>query len=435
MGDLKTTLLRYVGSPAFRQHLWWLLFLEAAAALLVFSPWIAGDSQHYLKLADSLGHGWYGTVTDAGPEPDVTRPPGYPLLIAFTTHVLRLPISILIGFQAIAYTASIALFAWFLRNRGEDDRVFLVLAVIYPFGLIYSVAIMAEAWALLGLGVIAIFFANGDSPKRYAIIGIICGLLSLLRSDLLLLPILLMILAITAKPKLFARATILPAAAFITLLPYTLWNGVTHGLWLPAPAASAVGTSLYLATWQRELPLEDLEALYGQRVTARVAATNLDEEISRTNTSVGAPELLAPFNPIGFPTSELQRSIPKAYGDLAVERIKANPWPYVSHVVRNTWDLWNTSNYPKYVPSAVAAILTLISYSVFVLGVGGALIALYQPRDWPLPRAFVFIAAYPAAIHWLLHTEARYTAPSRSLLIMFAACFVIHVFRSTTNRN
>jgi hypothetical protein len=118
----------------------------------------------------------------------------------------------------------------------------------------------------------------------------------------------------------------------------------------------------------------------------------------------------------------------------AIQRISADPMNYAGHIVHNLWALWVTKRYSG-LPTSVSAGLMISSFVVFLLGFAGMGVSLVRPRTAPLPWLLVPVALYPFAIHLWLHTEARYTAATRPLLMMFAAGFVIWLARPASREH
>jgi len=128
---------------------WVLIVIQCAAAIWLFRPWAIGDSFHYLALAQGLSHGSYGTVTQAGFEPDVLRPPGYPLILALLLYVLHLPHVAVVMLQLVAYCGAIYSLQHYLRRAGGNPVPFIVVAAAYPFAMLYSTYLLTEAWVIV----------------------------------------------------------------------------------------------------------------------------------------------------------------------------------------------------------------------------------------------------------------------------------------------
>lgn len=400
--------------------LWGALFAQAFVAIAISSPWLTGDSQQYLNLASSLTQGRYGEVLANGFEPDVMRPPGYPIILASLSWV---PHAVIVSIQAGLCLTSFYLIQRHLERSEVNPNLFLAVCVIYPFPMMYSVQLMAEAWTILALTVVALLLDRPLSKRSLITVGVICGLAALLRSDLLLIP---MFIAAFVFINRRAWIALLPViAAGLVVLPYAVWNYATFGKFSPVPLASAMGTSLYYATWMRKVPQEDLEALWQEKTTPVAIRSGLIGEVSELNRSIGARQLTAPWSPGMYTTGAMRVRSAQVFGAKAIERIKADPAHYARYVTSNLWYLWNTSRYP---PVPGVALLKLVSAVVFLAGIGG--IALAILGRLPVGWGPAVIVAYPLAVHVFLHTEARYTASVRPLLMMYAALFLGWVFQS-----
>lgn len=414
---------------------WCLIAIECILATWLFKPWAIGDSFHYLELARNLRQGHYGTVTQAGFEADPTRPPGYPIILWFLQYVVQLPPVGVVAIQLLAYTGSIYLIQRYLQKIGINPTVFVVLVAGYPFPLLYSTFLLTESWVILATVVAALLMTRRTSAG-YALAGASAALAGLIRADLILLPLLffVVILLDAAKPVgLGARLgkAILPVvAASLVVLPYAVWNYQHFGRFTPLPRAGAVGTSLLLTTFQRNLTPEDIAALEERKYTAHARQLGVPQTFQQIDREVGAPPDIGGFDPYNFPTAQLRIAAPQAYLRIALQRISANPGFYANHVVHNLWELWVTKKYAPKLASApkigglVIFCLALVNWSVFILGMTGMVVAVAQPKDWLVPWILVPITWYPAGIHIWLHTEARYTAATRPLLVMFAAAFL-----------
>jgi hypothetical protein len=432
-------LRRFLSSKAFGVLLWVALLVQGVAALIAMHPWIAGDSSVYLRLAGSLSHGHYGSDSPFGYVPDPLRPPGYPLLLWLTLYVLRLPIAAVVGLQVAVYLTTIVLIDRFLRNRGINPILFRGLAVIYPFAALYTPFIMAEAWAMILLTAVGLVLARPHLTRRtLAVAGALTGAAALLRTDLLLVPVLISGMALydRARSKKPLAVSILDSAiplvlAALIMLPYALWNLSNFGKFTPAPVAAAVGNSLYTATWQGVLSLDDLNALNQGRATAKSISSGLISEIRKLNHSIGAPPMVAPFNPAAYPTVETQIRSNLVFGQAAVERIKRDPMEYGRHVIGNLWWLWNTSRYPAGIPPWLQGFLIGISGLIYVFGIAGVVLVFFRDDNLPYGVRPALIMLYVFVVHLPLHTEARYTAAARPLLLMFASVALASLFVRT----
>ncbi|HEX8840549.1 MAG TPA: hypothetical protein VF750_08795, partial [Sphingomicrobium sp.] len=151
-------------------------------------------------------------------------------------------------------------------------------------------------------------------------------------------------------------------------------------------------------------------------------------EMEKLNTSIGASALTVPFNPAAYDGQRAQTASSRLFGEAALRHIEAAPGLYARHVAANLWLLWNTSIYPAAVPPVGRFVLRGVSALILVAGLMGLAIAMTSERRRALLPAAALLLYLPA-IHIWLHTEARYTAAARPLLLMFVAIFAGFVAR------
>lgn len=411
---------------------WAALALQAVACFIVTAPWAGGDTPVYLALAEAIDNGQYGWVTAGVPQPDPLRPPGYPVLLWVFLHALQLPTAAVVALQLLAYLFSVFIVQKHLVRRGVPPVPFLALSLAYIFPAIYSAYLLTEALTMLVVTAGALLLDGSRIGFRHAAaIGALFGGAALLRSDMVLLP--LVAVAVLVLRGVAVRrfdffivrlSSAVVAAAVLVLSPYMLWNYQNFGTASPVPVASAVGNSLYHATWQGKLPLADLDALYSGSVTERQKTSGLLDEVVKANAEIGAPPLTAPWNPAVYPTTETQIRSTEVFRRLAIERIREDPVSYLEHVAGSVWRLWNTSEYPSSTPAIVRLALAVISGVVMVLGLAGIALSLVRPAGWPLGFGQALVPLYVVGVHVWLHAEARYTASVRVLLVMNASVLV-----------
>ena len=420
-----------IESRVARIALWALLVGQCAAVAWQLHPWMAGDSPSYLELAGNLARGFYGEVLEGRIQPDVLRPPAYPLLLWFLLHVMKLSGGAVIAVQLGAYLLAIYLVERFLRGRNLPGNIFLAVAAVYPFGVVYSAGYMTEPWVMLGYTAAALIVARERVGVGGAVLcGILIGLLGLLRTDMLLMILLAAaILAFRAwrgrsgRLRDLAPPAALLVAAALVLTPYAWWNYSNFGKFSPAPLAAAAGNSLYSAYWQEHLPNKTLNDFYSGRITEPLVRSGYLDEIRRWNATFGAPPLTSPANPINYPDNATRVRTNVVFGKVAVAHFKAEPMTYARHVAKNFWFLWNMSEYPG-IPRLAKAGLQLASGLVYLLGILGAGLVLLGRLPLTLPRSLVIFLLYPFVMHVPFHLEARYTAAARPLLMLFAALAV-----------
>ena len=354
--------------------LWALLVAEAAFVVWLRQPWLIPDSQDYLAMAA-------GNLSLAG-----LRAPGYPLFLAALVHV---PPTLIIVIQMALYLASVWLFSRYVFEKGRT--IFLMIAAIYVFPLFYVAAIASEANAIFLFASATVLAMN----RRWVLSGIALGCAVLTRPDLLP-AVLALPLAAWAYDK--GKAGLLTlAGSFLILAPYMVWNTATFGRPSPIPVNSTIGLSLYLASWESRVGYDELQSVHAKAQPTRLAIeSGLTAELVKIRDAGGTD---------------------KEFRDAAFRRMAADPLDTALHSIKAVWRLFNTQRYP--VPPSIALGLGMISTIVWLLGMIG--MALYARGKLIIPAALFWAVLVG---HLPLHTEARYTALLRLILMVFAALSV-----------
>jgi hypothetical protein len=361
------------------------------------------------------------------------------VILWFLMNVLKLHRGAVIALQLGAYLLSLHFIERFLARLALPSNIFLLVAAIYPFGAVYSAGYMTEPWVMLFYTAFALLISRKHTSPGVAVLaGLLGGLLGLLRTDLLLVPLvgagfLAWRAARMPQPgrlREFMKAALMLAAAGLLLAPYAMWNRANFGKLSPAPMAAAAGNSLYSAYWQEHLSNETLTAFYSGRITAPLIRSGYVDEISRLNASFGAPPLTSPANPVNYPDNRTRIRTNLVFGTAAVEHFRQEPATYARHIVKNLWFLWNTSEFPGVNP-LVKLTLLVAAAMVCIFGLAGGVLTVLARLTIPLPRSLAVFLFYPFAVHVPLHLEARYTAAARPLLMMFAAVMLMSLLKQT----
>jgi hypothetical protein len=114
--------------------------------------------------------------------------------------------------------------------------------------------------------------------------------------------------------------------------------------------------------------------------------------------------------------------------EAALRRMAQRPAGIIWHTVKAPWRLFNSGSYPGPVPIKVG--MHVVSNLVWLLGIMGAV--------WTIRRRWVSVVPLIVCLavllpHLPLHTEARYTAPLRLFLVMYAGVAVEAAWRSYVN--
>ena len=355
--------------------LWVVLFVEAALVMWLQSPWLFPDSAAYIRLA----HGDASAFE--------VRMPGYALFLALLRNH-----AVAVAVQMLLYLASLALVASLFRR--QDRFVFLGLAIFYVFPFFYSAAILSEGLAIFCVALTMWLIVR---RKSWLAVGAMAGACVLVRGDLV--PIIPAVLLVALWRRAWVGAASCAAAAFIVLLPCLIWNATHYGRFTPLPVRPAVGQSLYIASWESTMSLKDLKIVSGAPPTAAAKASGLADEVAAIRARGGTTEV---------------------YRDAALKRLAAHPADTALHSIKAIWRLFNTADYPA--PRPVAFCLSLVSAIVWLLGFCGIVWVMLK-RTAPRSPAVIFLLVLAA--HLPLHTEARYTAVLRLILLFYAARLIV----------
>jgi 4-amino-4-deoxy-L-arabinose transferase-like glycosyltransferase len=226
-----------------RRPLAWLAFLVALGLGLRLLPvlcygdadalYLASDSDSwgYHRLASNLlaGHG-YSWDTRPPYEPNLYRPPGFPLILLALYRLTGPWFVAAIGLQALVGSAVIVLIFLLARRLGFSARMALLAAGVQaldPVAIHYCNALMTEAYTsvllLLTLGCVARYRKSAHPAWLLAAGGVLSAGI-LVHPILLFLPLLLLavpvLTPVTRTPRQFAAAL---AAVVLALAPASAW--------------------------------------------------------------------------------------------------------------------------------------------------------------------------------------------------------------------
>lgn len=349
-------------------------------------PWLVTDSADYVKMAS-------GDFSQG-----VLRVPAYPLFLA---ALGALPAGGIIAIQLALYLVSVCLFDRFVFK----SDAFLPVAAVYIFPLFYVAVVASEALAIL---FIAVALASVRKPPFS---GLAVGLAVLTRPDHLPAAVALPAIVWALDRKTLQRPVLIIAGTCAALLPYMAWNKANFGSFSPLPVSSVAGLSLYIATWEGHVGYDELQVIIAH---AKPTQKAIDSGLVAEHSAILA-----------------KGGTDKQFRDAALKRMRVEPELAVWHSVKGIWRLFNTQRYPA--PPIIALGLSIVSSAVWLLGMIGMLLF---ARGRLLIPAAVFWAVLIA--HLPLHTEARYTASLRLILVGFAALVISGLLsaiaRSTTRR-
>jgi hypothetical protein len=409
--------------------------------MVMAKPWLTPDSLKYLALADAFTNGAFGVVENGLFQPEIVRPPAYPAFLFIVLHLLNQNVAVVVIIQLALYLISVFLFERLLIRHGITALPLLLLALIYPAISAYAAQIMTEGISIFLVAVIVFLLATPRSitaPRLFAS-GVLAGVAILCRPDLLLLPLFLgAAIAISEYGKRgsgrAAVKTLVPmlAGCSLFLVPYAVRNYIMFGAPSPLPPAGAIGNSLYTATWESTLTVKDFNSLYTGPVSKAVEDSGFMSEVIRINKSVGAPPMTPPINPESY-SQEVRVMAGRAYAREAFERMLRNPGGYIGHSIGKWWRLFNTAEYPDGLPAVLKSLLRISSALVWLLGFAGTILLFLKGADFGLKIPSVVLFYFPM-VHMWLHTEARYTASARLLLLFNASILLFAAYRKFGKR-
>lgn len=399
--------LRTILRARLSSILWVALLVEGLLVAAIQHPWIVDDSRAYLDLARNLSGPGFGNERGADFVLNGIRPPGYPWLLNILHVRIGLPLWTIIAVQLGLYLTTIWLFAFKVIEADRHRVAFLLLAIVYFYPFFYVTMILSEAWATLIVALIVVVLLRArERIGPWLLAGVLIGLGGLVRTDILPIGLALVAVAfVRLKPaKAAVRSLIAGCAAILIVLPYMLWNQANFGQFTPKPPTATVGLSLWLASWESRLSHEDLVTIEGGPPTRTAIETGYLQEYRDTTARAGGGD--------GALSDEFKK--------VALARMKADPLDAVLHIANGTWRLFMTREYP--LPWPFTLPLHILSLGVIGLAVWGAA----TRRLSFVPAAILLAVLIP---HLPLHSEARYTAPLRPILLFYASFILATLFQ------
>jgi len=153
------------------------------------------DSSEYVQIAENLAnHGAFSQSNEAPFEPDTWRTPGYPVFLAGLIKVAGAsPVALVVAQQVLAIVNVLLAFA-VSRIYMSPWRAALVALVVLvePFHLYYSLWLLATTLFVTVLLLTWYAFERASEDRggwRSALVGVLCGLLVLVRPVAMLVPL------------------------------------------------------------------------------------------------------------------------------------------------------------------------------------------------------------------------------------------------------
>jgi 4-amino-4-deoxy-L-arabinose transferase-like glycosyltransferase len=431
------------------------LVLAVAGALhgLLYAPFVdikaPTDSWTYTAAAEAILDGSYSTPLRAASyyvhplgffditglqfdrsaweerEPQVFRPPGYPLYLALVgggdpgaSRTLAL-----VG-QGLLFGVGVLLLALTVRRLAGPGLALLAggLYALDPWSKHYVSLLLTETLAATVALAAAYAFTRAwqeRSAAWWAAAGALVGALTLVRA-VFVVAVPLLVLAGLLRGRLRAGAACAAAAAAF-LLPWLAWTN--HVLGKPVLASYGEGFNLLVAAHGEghgrsfQTVITDPGFLADLRAGHRFAPT-----VER----IRADPTAHPRYVERVDSDQRGRA-----RDLFADRLADEPLQVAWETLYRAWFLW-TAHLDWYQPEGAALLLLeLLDWLVLVLATVGAAVALR--RGGPARGLVVFLLAYTLAIA-THHVEARFAMPVRGLLLALVAASLLAVARTAARR-
>ena len=228
--------------PSIDRFGWWLVLICAVAFILRLvvvyqgrNSALTGDGFEYSIEANLNARGeWFVSVFANGTRPDALHPPAWALVLTIWAWLGQHSWLAQQTLAAVVGTLTVGAVGLAGRRIG-GVRVGLIaagIAALYPGLWVYERAILSETLLLLGIAVmilVAYRFWARPSARRAAVLGLMCGLLALTRSEQILVfavvvaPLILAVRHIGWRRRIgwLALATL---CVVVVVTPWTIYN-------------------------------------------------------------------------------------------------------------------------------------------------------------------------------------------------------------------
>jgi hypothetical protein len=385
---------------------------------------LSGDAITYDMPAYNLlaGNG-YSNCLAPPYEPSVMRTPTYPLVLAATYATFGRNAAAVIAVNVVFdVAAALLLFAVALRKLPSWWAIAFLGATVLlaPWSFFIGMR-LSEPIAALLLAATLWLSLGPPSPGRWLALGLCLGALLLCRPVFFLLPVVIVLWAVTlGRSRLEGRGAWILAALFAGVLamwtPWVARNAVSVDRFIPLTAAGS-GLSLWLGTWY------DGGSYW---TTKRTAGRRLERTLpDRAFASAEERERVVPqferwielyFSNAGMKMVEPDRAL----REIALEKIRAEPLDWLKVRLRGTARMLKQRFFVLRLVKSKTP-WSVATWIVSALALVGAFVTVWR-RSWQ-PVTLIFL--YTWLIHFPSHTEARYLAPAygAAMLLAFLALY------------
>lgn len=368
------------------------------------------------------------------------RPPLYPLIIALSWKITGsktlLPIRII---QGIAYLLCIFFIYKIATLLTSGNKVYGILSSLFlslfPHFSEVTQVILSESLAIFLLALCVLIAVSARGKIRYGsliFLGIVLGMLTLQRSNFLLLPILFVVYLLyysklTVK-SIFITTALLLISYTLTLTPWIVVNKIKTGHY--SPTFSGIGFNLMLGIIEKNRPswIQDIQKDYPNFIDNKAHENYLSEmkKFLRENIEVSTVSghyssdtqrlvniafliYISAWNPTPPSTSEVVLA-DKFLRQIALQWIKQNPFLFMDIVLRNAIKMFYGENQPLIYHRIKSAEYTAINMAktVFSMLFVMSVLALLRTRQYHLAFFPLSLVIYVFSTNSFMHTEPRY---------------------------
>lgn len=399
------------------------LILFLGLAFVIRMLWIIlvptqlyADWKWYDQMAYHLSQVW--RYEDNG-FPTAYWPIGYPLFLAIIYWIIGHSY-FAVEFINVLLSLSICLFTYLIAKRLIDplsSRLTLIIIILFPSQIFFNNVLASEIlFTALLLLLIYLCLKQRFQLSIYIslIIGVLLGLLILIRAVALLLPFIIVFFYFKSnqRPGLnFRNAGLTMVMAFLTLFPWMLRNKLVLGSFT---VATSGGINLYIGNgpissggwvWQKENPFLDLSA---------------PNEVKNNKLGYQLAIKYILNHPLGFITRGIKKEI----------------YLFATDCSSITKELDSAAQSYRIDPFVIFNVIGHIYYLlVLIFSAGG--VFLFLKGKWQAKREFSLllgIIIYWMGIHFIFYGVDRYHYPLIPILSIFAAGFLGAYFLSPESR-
>jgi tetratricopeptide (TPR) repeat protein len=407
-----------------------LVLILSAAFVLRLSHWLAVGHQPFFAqlIMDSYEYDrWAQTIADGdwlGKE-IFFQAPLYPYTLAMIYYFFGHHLSLVYLFQIFASVAGCyALYRAGKIMLGENyGLAAAALYAVYGVFIFYDVQVLKESLAVTLVSFLLWALASARETgrtKTWFWAGVLCGVIALLRENMLLvLPFLCLLGIKKGAPKFswLKRAGLVLGGTFIVLLPVAVRNGIVGGLYLPTTFQGGivfwVGNNPDADGTYREISPGKQMPVFERTEPVRLA----EQETGRK------------MKPAEASRYWLNRSLTWA---------RQNPGAFLKLQVRKFLLFWKWYEWPDAVDyyyvkgiSSVLGLPLLEFGAVLLLAAAGLLLA--WRRAGPILPVLVFIPAWMAATI-IFFLFSRYRLPAVPALMLLAAIPIVTLIEGLKNK-